>query len=95
VVRPGEVLALPRFLEPPPACALQNLGPLVVSDHSLHLGEELALGRIAKGVVEKYPLHVELLKLLNEQPLIGIVAGEPIRGQDDHGVEFAAAGTVP
>jgi len=39
-------------------------------------------------------LGVELLELLDEQPLMSIVARQPIRREHNDGIEFAASGAV-
>ena len=71
-----------------------DLSAFVFGDHALHLREQFALRGIAEWVLEKDQLGVELLELLNEQPLMGIVARQTIRREHDYGVEFAAPGAV-
>jgi hypothetical protein len=60
----------------------------------LHLGQESPLRRIAKGILQKDQLCLELLKLLDQQPLMGVIASQPIGGQEDDGIELAAAGRI-
>jgi hypothetical protein len=81
---PREQCAPPGFLQAAPARAFENLGALLFGHHPLHLGQQLALRRVAKGGLQKNQLDVELLELRDEEPLMGLMAGEPIGRQDDH-----------
>jgi len=87
-VGPGEACATPGFLQAAPARAFENLGALIFGHPPLRLGPQLALRGVAKGGVQKNQLDVELLTLLDEKPLMGIMPGEPIGRQDDHGIAF-------
>jgi hypothetical protein len=86
---------VPSFLQPPAACTFGNLGTLVRGDHPLHLREQFALRTVAKGILEQDQRRGHLLELLDQEPLMRIIPGEPIRRQDDHGIEFTAPGRVP
>jgi hypothetical protein len=44
----------------------------------LHLREEFSLRCITEGVLKKDQMCIELLELLDEQPLMGIFAGESV-----------------
>jgi hypothetical protein len=59
------------------------------------LGQQLALWTITERILEKDQLRVHLLKLFDQEPLMRIVAGQPIGGQDHHGIELAAPRGVP
>jgi hypothetical protein len=86
---PREQCAPPGFLQAAPARAFKNLGALIFGHPPLHLGQQLALRRVAKGGLQKNQFDMELLELLDEEPLMGIIAGEPIGRQDDHRIAFS------
>jgi len=86
---PREKCAPPGFLQAASARAFEHLGALICGHHPLHLGQQLALRRVAKGMLQKNQWDVELLKRFNEEPLMGIIAGEPIGRQDDHRIAFS------
>src|SRR5215468_11133010 len=58
VICPRHIFAAPRFLQPPAPRALKNLRAVILGNHPLHLGEQFALRRVSKGVVEKEQLHL-------------------------------------
>src|SRR5262249_51734368 len=93
-VSPGDEFAAPGFLKAPTARAFDNLGTFVFGDHPLHLCQEFALRSVAEGILEEDHWRVELLELLHQQPLIGVFAREPIRIENDDGIEFATPGAV-
>jgi len=43
-----------------------NLRAFVFRHHPLHLGEQFPLRRIAKGILQKNPLHLQFLKLFDQ-----------------------------
>jgi hypothetical protein len=66
-------------VQPPAAHPLGDLGALVLGDHPLELAQKLVLGRAgALGLAGEDDLHPHTLKLLEQQHLIGIAAGEPV-----------------
>jgi hypothetical protein len=71
------------------------LGALVLGHHALHLGQQFALWAIAERVLQKDQRGVELVKLLHQQPLMGVVPSQPIGRQHHHGVDFAAPRGIP
>ncbi len=81
--------------QPAPAVALGDLGPLVLRDHALDLGEQTSLGIVVKGrcVGEEDP-HAEVFKLIEDQHLIGVGAGQPIGRKAPHGIEGAGFGLI-
>src|SRR5262249_45482771 len=89
-ISPWHEFAATRFLQSSTSCTLKDLSALVFGDHPLHLCKQLTLRRIAEGISQKNHLHIELLELLDEQPLMGIFARETVRFQNDDGIEFAA-----
>jgi hypothetical protein len=70
---------MPGFLQTSAPGAFGNLGALVLSDPPLHLGQQLALRTLAERILEKEQWRVHLLKLFDQEPLMRIVAGQPIR----------------
>ena len=75
LIGPRYLCAAPGFLQPSPPGTLENLCALILGDHALHLGEQFALRRVSKGIVQKDQVHLEFLSLFNQQPLMGIIAG--------------------
>jgi hypothetical protein len=84
---PRQELAPARLLSTTPPGAFQYLGALVLGHHALHL-------RVTEGVLQKDAARVQLLKLVNQQPLVRIVAGQAIRGEHDHRIDFSALSTI-
>jgi hypothetical protein len=94
-IGPGQKFSPPGFLHATPAGTLEDLGTCIFGDHALHLGQQFALWRIAARVLQENELEVYFLKFLNEQPLMGVVPGESIRGQDHHRIELPPLRTIP
>ena len=65
-------------------------GPLVLGDGPLDLQEELVLGIVGDGAVEEDDLAAGLAELLQEQDLVGVLAGEPVGAEDGDDVEVPA-----
>ena len=62
--------------------AFGDLGPLVFGDHSLHLGEQLGLWVVVdRGCVSERDLHPVSGQFVEHDDLIGVDAGQPVRGQ--------------
>ena len=59
--------------------AFDDLRPLILGDHALHLQEEIIFWALAQGPVEKNDLHPGPPEFIHEQDLIGVFAGEPVR----------------
>jgi hypothetical protein len=49
---------------------------------------------IAEGILQEDPLRVKLFKLLHQEPLMRVIAREPIGGQHDDGIELAAPSSI-
>jgi hypothetical protein len=94
-VRPWDECTVPSVLQPSATGAFGDLGALVRGDHPWHLREPCAWRTVANGILETDPWRVHRLERLDPEPLRRIVTGEPIRRQDDPGIEFAAPGRVP
>jgi hypothetical protein len=78
------------------ACALQNLGPLVLGDDALHLHPQQILGFLADGAaLQEVHLHAALVQLFQNNLLVDIVASQSVRGVHQHPGEQAVRGRVP
>ena len=93
-VSPGNELAAPCFFQSATTRAFDNLGAFVLGDHPLHLRQQDALGRITEWVLEKDQPRVELAELLDEEPLMAILASQSVRRKNHDGVEFTALRAV-
>src|SRR6266571_3720839 len=52
--------------------ALDDLGPLILGDHPLHLQEQVVFRTLAQGPVQEDDLHPRTPELIHQQHLIGI-----------------------
>src|SRR5262249_19463922 len=93
-IGPRNEFAPTRFIQTAPTRSFGNLGAFVLGDHALHLCEEFALRTVAEWVLKKDQFCIELLELLDEKPLMRIVARETIRRENYDGIEFAALRAV-
>ena len=75
--------------------ALHQLGLLVLGEHALELDEQLVLGAVAARPLHELHPHPAAGELLDQQRLVGELAGQPVRGVDQHDVEAALGGQVP
>ena len=66
----------------PAPAAFQDLGALVLGDNALDLEQQVVLGGAADRVVEEDHVGPGPPELLNQQNLVGIAAGQPVRRQD-------------
>jgi hypothetical protein len=94
LIRPRHELPTPGFLQPATTRPFGNLGTLILSNHALHLGQQLALRTVAEGILEKDDLRVQLGKLFDQEPLMRIIPGQSVGRQDHHGVELPTPGRV-
>ena len=60
------------------AAALQDLGPLVLGDHALDLEQQVLLRRAAELVVQEDDLDAAAVQLINQQDLVGVLAGQSV-----------------
>jgi hypothetical protein len=76
---PGDDLAragAPQLAAP---VALGDLGPLVLSDHPLHLGEQPGLGVVVQRWRIREPhRHAEAGQLVQHDHLVGVGPGQPV-----------------
>ena len=85
---------MPGFFQTSAPGAFGNLGALVLRDHPLHLGQEFALRTIPERMLEKDQRRVQLLKLLDQEPLMRIMPGESVWRYDHHGIELPTPGGI-
>jgi hypothetical protein len=71
--------------------ALQDFGPLVFGDYALNLEQEIVLRGAADRAVEESNLRARAAKLIDEEHLMGVTAGEPVRSMDIDALDMAAS----
>jgi hypothetical protein len=76
-VGPRAAVAAAGVLPSPTTCAFKHRRAFILGDHPRPLGQELALGRVTTRIVAKDQLPVPCFNRLDQQPLMGIVAGKP------------------
>ena len=76
------------------ATALQNLGPLVFGNHALDLQQQFILRILANGMVEENDFYAGALKLVDQQDLVRILAGEPVRRMHVHALDTAQGNRI-
>ena len=92
----GDHLAGPGPEQLAPPVPFADLGPLVFGDHALHLGEQPGLRVVlvqAGGVGEPHG-DPEAGQLVQDEHLVGVGAGEPVRGQAPDHLEQPGLGGV-
>src|SRR5262249_26091707 len=87
--------APPRRMAFAPSAALEDLGPLVLSDHALHLQQQVFLRGTADGVVEEDNFYPPALKLIDQEYLIGIFPGQAIGRVDIESINGPGGHLVP
>ena len=76
--------------------ALGDLGPFVLGDHALDLGEQAGLGVVVDGGgVGEAHHHAVAGQLVQHDHLVGVAAGEPVGRQAPHGLDQPGFGRVP
>jgi hypothetical protein len=76
---PAEHLADPCSVELAPPVALGDLGPFVLADHALDLGEQPGLGIVEVGRVDESDEHAAARQLVEDHDLQGVDTGEAVR----------------
>ena len=61
------------------AAALHDLGALVLGDHPLNLEQKVVFSRAADRAVQEDDHSADAVELLDQQHLVSVAAGEPIR----------------
>ena len=74
--------------------ALHQLGLLVLREHALELDEQLVPGAVAARPLHELDPCAAAGELLDQQRLVGELAGQPVRGVDEDNVEAALGGQV-
>jgi hypothetical protein len=92
---PGHHLAGSGPEQSAPPIAFGDLAALVLGNDALHLGEQPGLRVVGEGgcVAEQHP-NPELGELVEDETLVGVGAGQPVRGQAPHGLEGAGFGLI-
>src|SRR5674476_1126251 len=62
------------------AGAFQDLGAFILGDHALELHQQRVLGAVTAWPFDEHHLGAGLGELLDQQRLVGILAGQPVRG---------------
>src|SRR3954453_6485114 len=83
-----------RLLQLAAAEALAQERALVLGDSALDLQEELVAGIVGNAVVEKRHLAAGAAKLFQDQHLIGVSTGQPIRAEHRDDVDLGIADGV-
>jgi hypothetical protein len=93
---PGNHLAGPGTEQLAPPVPLADLGPLVLGDHALHLGEQpgLRVVLVQAGSVGEPHAHPEAGQLIEDEHLVGVGAGEPVRRQAIDHLEQPGLGCI-
>jgi len=84
--RPGQHVdrPLPGSVGLAAAGPLEDLRPLVLGDHALELHQQRVLGRVRARSLDEHHAAARLGELLDQQRLVGVLAGQPVRGVDEH-----------
>jgi hypothetical protein len=61
----------------------------------LELQEHLLFGTLAKGVIQKHHLTARPFELFQYHDLVGIVAGQPVRGTEQDDLKRSLADPIP
>ena len=93
--RVPENLPLPRTIQLPAPIALCDLGPLVLCNRPLDLQQQDRIRIIRRRRVEKDHRNAQFLELLEDQDLVGILAGQAVGVVYQHGLERASLRPVP
>ena len=72
----------------------ENLCPLVFGDHALNLEQKIILRGATDRVVQEDNLCPRAAKLIDQEHLMGVTAGEPIRGMDINTLNLAASNCI-
>jgi hypothetical protein len=62
--------------------AFQDFGPLVFGDHALNLEQEIVLCGAPDRAVQENNFRARAMKLIDQEHLMGVTAGEPVRSMD-------------
>jgi hypothetical protein len=90
----GQHLPGPGTVELAAPSALGELGPFVFGDDTLDLHQQAPLWVVEGWGVGEADRHLVAGELVQDQDLVGVGAGQPIRGQAPDGVDGACFGGV-
>jgi hypothetical protein len=92
---PGEQDTGPQFHLSPPSHAFRNQRTFIFCHGTAYLQQEVVMGVLADGPIEKVDLASRALELVQEHHVMDIVAGESIGAQHQHTVDNALTELVP
>jgi hypothetical protein len=75
--------------------ALQNFGSFIFGDHALNLEQEIILRGAADRTVQENNLRARAVKLIDQQHLMDVTAGESVRSVDIDALDRAASNCIP
>ncbi|CAA9266379.1 MAG: hypothetical protein AVDCRST_MAG27-2839 [uncultured Craurococcus sp.] len=84
---PADEVALARLLQLATPEPLAQQRPLVLGDGALDLQQELVAGGVGERVVEEDDLAALAAELLQQQHLVGVLAGEAVRAEHGDDVD--------
>jgi hypothetical protein len=95
--RPGQHVyrALAGSMALTAASPLDDLRALVLGDHALELDQQRVLRRVRARPLDEHHAGAGLGELLDQQRLVGVLAGEAVRGVDEHHVHRHLGHQVP
>jgi hypothetical protein len=77
-IRPGAQCPAAGFLQASAARAREPLGALIRGAHPLPVGPPFTLGGVAKRILQKDHVGGEWGERLDQEPLMGIMARQPV-----------------
>ncbi len=90
-----EDLALTRSMELAPTIAFRDPDTFVLRHGPLDLDEERGVRIVRRWLMQEDHLDFEAIELLEDEHEIGVLAGEPVRSMDEHGIEGPGESAVP
>jgi hypothetical protein len=90
-----EDLALTRAMELAATIAFRDPDAFIFGHGSLDLDEECGVRIVPGRLVQEDHLDPEAIELLEDEHEVGVLAGEPIRSMDEHGIEGPGESAVP
>ena len=89
-----DVLAGAGLVQLAAAESLPEHSPLVFGDSGLDLEQQLVVGVVADGMLDEDDVHADPAQFVEDQRLVGVLAGEPVGGEDGDDLEQAGLGVV-
>ena len=90
----GQHLPGPRTIQLAAPSAFGELGPFVLGDDALDLHQQPPLWIVEGWCVGEADRHLVARELVQDQDLIGVGAGQPVRRQTPNGLDSARFGGV-